>query len=92
MIIARVIGNIVSTIKHPAYQGHKLFLVQPMHLDGQTEDPCFVAVDNAQAGIDDVVLVLREGNGARQVIQNENAPIISVIVGVLDAVEINNIS
>ena len=92
MIIARVIGNVVSTIKHPAYQDQKLFLVAPMHLKGQMEDTAFVAIDKAHAGIGDVVLVLREGNGARQIIQNKDAPIISVIVGVLDAVEINGIT
>jgi len=92
MIIAKVIGTVVSTIKHPAYQGQKLLLVQPMHLQGQREDHSFVAVDNAQAGVGDTVLVMREGGGARQVLQVENAPIISVIIGILDAVEIKDIS
>ena len=91
MIVGKVIGTIIATIKHPAYHGRKLFLIQPMHLSGQTEDEAFVAIDAAQAGIGDTVLVMREGNGARQITQLDKAPIISVVVGILDSVEINEI-
>lgn len=92
MIIGKVIGTIIATIKHPAYHGRKLFLIQPMHLHDQAEDEAFVAIDAAQAGIGDTVLVLREGNGARQITQVDDAPIISVIVGILDSVEIDEIT
>ncbi len=88
MVIAKVIGTIVSTIKHPAYQGYKLQMVQPLHLPGQEPDQPFLALDNAHAGIGDTVLVMREGNGARQITQIKDAPIISMIVGVLDSIEI----
>ena len=89
MVIGKVIGTIISTIKHPAYHGRKLLLIQPMHLAGQTEDETFVAIDEAQAGIGDTVLVMREGSGARQIVAVADAPIISVVVGILDSVEIN---
>ena len=92
MIIAKVIGNLVSTVKHPAYQGHKIFLVQPMCLEGQREDDVFVAIDRGQAGIGDIVLVLREGSGARQILADDTAPIISIIVGILDSMEIKDVS
>lgn len=88
MVIAKVIGTIVSTIKHPAYRGYKLQVVQPLHLANQSPDDTFLALDSVHAGIGDTVLVMREGNGARQVTQIENAPIISMIVGVLDSIEI----
>jgi len=91
MMIAKVIGTIVSTIKHPAYDSKKLLLVQPMHLSGEIEDEAFVAIDEAQAGIGDTVLVMREGSGARQITQIKDAPIISVIVGILDAVDIESV-
>ena len=92
MIIAKVIGNLVSTVKHPAYQDHKLFLVQPMSLGGQGEDEAFVAIDRVHAGIGDTVLVLREGSGARQILADDTAPIISIIVGILDSMEIKDVS
>jgi microcompartment protein CcmK/EutM len=89
MVIARVVGTVVSTIKHPAYQGYKLQVVQPLHLADQTPDAAFLALDNVDAGVGDTVLFMREGNSARQITQIKDAPIISMIVGVLDAVEIS---
>lgn len=90
MIIARVVGTVVSTIKHPAYHGYKLQLVQPLHLPGQLPDGAFLALDNAHAGVGDTVLVMREGNSARDITGIEDAPIISMIVGILDALEIES--
>jgi microcompartment protein CcmK/EutM len=88
LIIAKVIGTVVSTIKHSAYYGYKLQVVQPLHLAGHSPDDSFLALDSVDAGIGDTVLVMREGNGARQVTQIKDAPIISMIVGILDTVEI----
>ena len=88
MVIAKVVGTIVSTIKHPAYEGYKLQVVQPLHLEDQNPDPAFLALDSAHAGVGDTVLVMREGNGAREITQIKDAPIISMIVGVLDSIEI----
>lgn len=87
MVIAKVVGTVVSTIKHPAYNGYKLQMVQPLHLAGQPADAAFLALDNARAGIGDTVVVMREGNSARQITQIKDAPIISMIVGVLDSIE-----
>ena len=91
MEIAKVIGTIISTIKHPAYHSKKLLLVQPLTVVGQAEPESFVAIDESHAGIGDTVLILREGGGARQITQIKDAPIISVIVGILDSVEIEEI-
>ena len=88
MIIGKVVGTLVSTVKHPAYAGFKLLLVQPFRGPEETPEPEFIAIDRADAGIGDAVLVLREGSGARQVTGIVNAPIISVIVGILDSVEL----
>jgi microcompartment protein CcmK/EutM len=88
MVICRVVGTVVSTLKHPAYHGYKLLVVQPLALPGETLDADFLAIDAAQAGVGDTVLVMREGNGARQVTGIPDAPIISVIVGVLDSVSL----
>ena len=89
MVIAKVVGTLVSTIKHPAYHSQKLLVVQPLNLPGDPPEADFIAIDHAQAGAGDTVLVLREGSGARQVTGIADAPIISVIVGVLDSIELN---
>ncbi len=78
-----------ATVKHPAYLGHPLFVVQPLDELGADAGASFVAIDHVQAGIGDKVLVLTEGNGARQILQQgDQTPIRSVIVGIVDHVEL----
>jgi microcompartment protein CcmK/EutM len=77
-----------ATVKHPAFAGKSLFVVQPIDEVGKDVGASFVAVDQVQAGIGDRVLVLTEGNGARQILkQGDIVPIRSVIVGIVDHVE-----
>ncbi len=85
MEIGKVVGTVVTTISHPAYKHHRLLVVQPLSLDGKASGE-FIALDNTHAGIGDTVLVNREGNGARQVLEIKNAPVRSVIVGIVDSV------
>ena len=88
MIIAKVVGTVVTTISHPHFKNHRLLVVQPMFTEGEKADEDFIALDNTQAGIGDTVLINREGNGARQVLNNPDACVISVIVGIIDSVYI----
>lgn len=89
MVIAKVVGTVVSTIKHPAFFRWKLLVVQPMRLPGEPVDDDFLAVDTAHAGVGDTVLVCQEGNSTRQVIGNPNAPVRSSIVAVIDSLTLN---
>lgn len=88
MILAKVIGTVVTTISHVHYKNRRLLVVQPLVTEGENTDEDFIAIDNTQAGIGDTVLINREGNGARQVLKNPDACIISVIVGIVDSVDI----
>lgn len=88
MVIGKVVGTVVTTISHADYKNRRLLIVQPLALSGQPEDGDFLALDNSQAGIGDTVLVNREGNGARQVLKNPDAAVISVIVGIVDSVDL----
>lgn len=88
MIIGKVVGTVVSTIKHPAFNAWKLLVVQPMHLPGGAVDDDFLAVDAAHAGVGDTVLICQEGNSTRQVIGTPNAPVRSSIVAVVDSLTI----
>lgn len=87
MYIGRVAGTIVATIKHNAFHGHKLLLVDRLDLDGNPSGEYDICVDVAQAGVGDQVLVLDEGNGARQILQRDTAPIRAVIVGIIDDID-----
>ncbi len=86
MIIGKVTGTVVTTISHPHYKNRRLLVVQPLVMPGEKVDEDFIALDTTQAGIGDTVLVNREGNGARQVLQNPDACIISIIVGIIDSI------
>ena len=85
MILAKVVGTVVTTISHRDYKNRRLLLVQPLGLVGEAPDDDFIALDNTQAGIGDTVLINREGNGSRQALQNPDACVISVIVGIVDS-------
>ena len=88
MLICRVTGDIVSTIKDVNLEGYKLLLVQPQNLKGEAEGSDMIAIDLVDAGVDDLVLVNKEGSGARTLLDNEKVPVQAVIVGIIDGVEI----
>jgi len=87
VILARVVGNVVSTVKHPGLNAKAVFTVQPLETDGTDSGESFLAVDHAQSGPGDTVLVLREGNGIRQVIGDSQSPIRCLIVAVVDQID-----
>ncbi len=89
MYIGRVTGNVVATVKHPFFQGHKLLLVARESLEGEVGAAYDIALDLVQAGVGDRVLVLDEGSSARQLLNAEPAgPIRAVVVGIVDDVEL----
>jgi microcompartment protein CcmK/EutM len=92
MILGKVVGTVVTTISHPHFKNRRLLVVQPLTLPGDEADGDFVALDTTQAGIGDTVLVNREGNGARQVLDNPDGCVISVIVGIVDSLHIPSFS
>ncbi len=85
MILGKVVGTVVTTISHADYKNRRILVVQPLTMPGDEPSGDFIALDNSHAGIGDTVLVLREGSGARQVLNNPDAAVISVIVGIVDS-------
>ena len=91
MKICRVVGTVVATVKHPDFDSLKLLLCQPLSWEGKPEGRTIVAADRVQAGIGDIVLVLSEGNGCRQlwgVPLDGQFAIRSAIVGIVDQVAV----
>lgn len=86
MILGKVIGNIHSTINHPFYDGRKLLMLEKIETDGKPASGYLVAIDRAGAGAGETVLVLDEGNGARQILESADGPVRSVIVGIVDTI------
>ena len=90
MILGKVTARVVATLKHPAFKRYGLLVVRPLLLAGGMADAgVIVAINAAQAGIGDIVLVNQEGKSARAIVCIKDAPIRSVIVGVVDHWEEN---
>jgi ethanolamine utilization protein EutN len=88
MIIGRVTGEIHSTINHPFYDSKKLLVVEKTDPAGRPTGDYLIAVDVVDAGVGEPVLVLDEGNGARQVFASADAPVRSVVVGIIDEIRL----
>lgn len=89
MYIGKVIGTVVATIKIDHLQDRKLLLVDQLNLDGEETGYYDIAVDVVQAGPGDTVMVIDEGNGARQVLGLDPGAIRAVIVGVVDEIALS---
>jgi ethanolamine utilization protein EutN len=85
--IGRVSGTVVATICSPVFENRKLLFVDLLDLDGNETGKDVIAVDVVGAGAGETVLVLDEGNGARQVLHAPDAPVRAVVVGVVDEIE-----
>jgi ethanolamine utilization protein EutN len=86
--LARVSGTVVSTICSPVFEGRRLLLCEFVGPDGTDTGDYVVAVDAVDAGAGETVLVLDEGNGARQIVGMDPAPIRAVVVGIVDEVHL----
>jgi ethanolamine utilization protein EutN len=88
MYIARVVGDVIATHRHEHLGGHKLLLVRRLGLDGAEEGAEVVALDVIGVGAGERVLVVQEGNAARSLFRSDRIPAQAVVVGVVDAVDV----
>ena len=88
MLIARVIGEIVATCKHPSHEGRKVLMVQPLNLDGSNRGDAVVALDAVDAGVGDRVLLCTEGFSAMTSVGRPESPIDMAVIGFIDEIEI----
>jgi ethanolamine utilization protein EutN len=88
MIIARVIGSAVSTIKEPKLTGLKLLIVQKTSTDNELIGEPFIAADTVGAGEGELV-ILSLGSSARQTTKTVDSPVDAAIIGILDSLEVD---
>jgi ethanolamine utilization protein EutN len=89
MLIARVIGEMISTEKHPSHVGRKALVVQPLDLDGTNRGDPVIAFDAVDAGVGDQVLLVTEGFSAMTSVQRPESPIDMAVVGVIDRIDLD---
>lgn len=85
MRLAKVVGNVVSTIKDDGYNGKKLMLVQYLEPDGTPVGARMIAFDCADAGIGDIVLVNIDGGAGNMLLDDDYAIVDLVICGIVDS-------
>jgi microcompartment protein CcmK/EutM len=83
MQIARVVGDVVSTVKDAALTGHKLLILQPITPDRQPAGRVLVAADAVGAGVGEHVFFVR-GREATYPFYPEEPPVDACIVGIVD--------
>ena len=88
MQIAKVIGTVVATQKHPKFEGAKLLLVQPVSLDDTPRGTPLLAVDSVGAGVHEKVLIVVEGRAAGEALGRKGAPVDAAVIGIIDELDI----
>ncbi len=89
MILGRVKGEVVATIKHSVWDNRCALMVDRIAPDGRELGNYLVAFDAVGATVGQIVLVIDEGNSARQVIDDPTAPVRSIIIGIVDEIEVS---
>ncbi|MHA2224236.1 MAG: EutN/CcmL family microcompartment protein [Candidatus Hodarchaeales archaeon] len=84
MILSRVIGTLVASVKTKSHENYKILVVRPIDLTGNYIGDSMIALDTAQAGIGDCVLVIQEGNSIRSIMKDDNGAVDALIVGIVD--------
>ncbi|HLD74593.1 MAG TPA: EutN/CcmL family microcompartment protein [Bdellovibrionota bacterium] len=88
MLLGKVVGTVTSTVKHSSIHARKILIVDPFFKKDKPtsiKDRSLLALDTVQAGIGDTVLINQEGGSCRQVLDDKEAPINHVVVGIVDS-------
>jgi microcompartment protein CcmK/EutM len=88
VLLAKVVGTVVATRKDPRLVSSKLLLARPMDPRGKAEGGYLVAIDTVDSGVGDTVLIV-SGSSARMASGLKDCPVDAAIVGVIDAIELN---
>ena len=88
MTLCKVTGTIVATQKNQTLRDYKVLIVQPINLEGKFIGRDVLAIDTVDAGVGDTVLIIQEGAGAQQILKRKDMPVHSVVVAVVDGLDV----
>ncbi len=86
MMLGRVAGTVVSTISHPIYDERRLLMCDLLDAAGKDTGDYLIGIDAVDAGHGEMVLIVDEGNAARQVVGDPEGPVRAVVVGIVDEI------
>ncbi|OGR51885.1 MAG: hypothetical protein A2049_08625 [Elusimicrobia bacterium GWA2_62_23] len=89
MFVAKIIGNVWATRKHPGLKNATMLLAKPLDAEGKPVGEAQLVIDNQGAGVGDTVLIVDEGGSARKILKNSKAPVRTVVAGIVDKVHID---
>ena len=89
MILARVVGEVVSSHKRPQFEGATLLILQPETPQGGKLGPSLLAIDSVGAGRGELVIAVLEGRAAGEALGKKHAPVDAAIVGIVDQVDLH---
>ena len=84
MQIGRVVGQAVSTVKHPSFRGWRLLLVQLLGVDDRPDGEPLLAIDQLGAGAGTVVMLTNDGASAREAVGDRNSPVRWMVLGICE--------
>jgi ethanolamine utilization protein EutN len=84
MQIARVIGHVTSTVKHPALNGWRMLVVQTLDQNDQADAEPLIAIDNLGSRRGDTVMITSDGASVRELMGTDNTPVRWAVLGVMD--------
>ncbi|HXJ63444.1 MAG TPA: EutN/CcmL family microcompartment protein [Actinomycetota bacterium] len=90
MKVGRVVGTVVSTINHEVLDGRRLLTCDLLDGTGEPDGTYLICVDTVGAGAGEIVLIVDEGNSARQVLTDPGAPVRSIVVGIVDLLTVDS--
>jgi len=86
MILAKVLGPVVATEKNASLNARTIYIVQPVTKDQKPTGKSMLALDSVSARPGDLVLVMREGSGCREILKDDMAPVNALITGIVDEI------
>lgn len=90
MTLCKVTGTLVATQKNEHLRDKRMLIVQPVDLTGKLFGRDFIALDSVDAGVGDTVLIIQEGQGAAQIMNNKKVPVHSIVVAVVDGFDVSD--
>lgn len=89
MLLGKIVGTAVATIKTPELTGVKLLVVQPLNENKQPVGTLKVAADATQAGVGDIVFMVRAREAALALPDETFVPVDLAAIGIVDTINID---